>query len=154
VIGDLTLMGGLAGATEVKVEEMTRVCTFPDGAVQHEHITNYSQAQRSYSYAIEDGPLPVKINQGRFAVQPVGDDSTIVWEAEFEPIDPSQEQAMSEMWEGAMDQVLAAGKKANRDPAVTRATMDADTLFDELSRPFLGSPSVTTAKMFGGLRSR
>jgi TfoX/Sxy family transcriptional regulator of competence genes len=28
--------------------------------------------------------------------------------------------------------------------------MDADTLFDELSRPFLGSPSVTTAKMFGG----
>ncbi len=40
VIGDLTLMGGLAGATDVKVDGMTRVCTFPDGAVQHEQITN------------------------------------------------------------------------------------------------------------------
>lgn len=111
VIGDLTLMGGLAGATEVKVEEMTRVCTFPNGAVQHERISDYSPDQRSYSYAIEDGPLPVKNNQGRFAVQPAGDDSAIVWDAEFAPIDPSQEQAMSEMWEGAMDQVLAAVKE-------------------------------------------
>jgi hypothetical protein len=111
VIGDLTLMGELAGASEVKVEEMTRVCTFPDGAVQHERISDYTPDQRSYSYAIEDGPLPVKNNQGKFAVQPAGDDSAIVWEAEFEPIDPSQEQAMSEMWEGAMDQVLAAIKE-------------------------------------------
>lgn len=38
VIGDLTLMGGLAGATDIKVEGLTRVCTFPNGAVQHEHI--------------------------------------------------------------------------------------------------------------------
>ncbi len=111
VIGDLMLMGELAGATEVKVEEMTRVCTFPDGAVQHERISDYSPDQRSYNYAIEDGPLPVKNNQGKFAVQPAGDDSAIVWEAEFEPIDPSQEQAMSEMWEGAMTQVLAAVKE-------------------------------------------
>lgn len=111
VIGDLTLMGGLAGATEVKVEEMTRVCTFPDGAVQHERISNYSPDQRSYDYAIEDGPLPVRNNQGRFAVQAAGNDSAIVWEAEFEPIDPSQEQAMGEVWEGAMEQVLAAVKE-------------------------------------------
>jgi hypothetical protein len=111
VIGDLTLMGELAGATEVEVEQMTRVCTFPDGAVQHERISDYSPDQRSYSYAIEDGPLPVKNNHGRFAVQPAGEESAIVWEAEFEPIDPSQEQAMSEMWEGAMDQVLAAVKE-------------------------------------------
>jgi hypothetical protein len=111
VIGDLTLMGQIAGATEVKVEEMTRVCTFPGGAIQHERITDYSPDQHSYNYAIEDGPLPVNNNQGRFAVQSEGDDSAIVWEAEFEPIDPSQEQAMSEMWEGAMDQVLAAVKE-------------------------------------------
>jgi hypothetical protein len=104
-------MGELAGATEVKVEEMARVCTFPGGAVQHERISDFSPDQRSYSYAIEDGPLPVRNNQGKFAVQPAGDDSAIVWEAEFEPIDPSQEQAMSEMWEGAMDQVLAAIKE-------------------------------------------
>ncbi len=28
--------------------------------------------------------------------------------------------------------------------------MDADTLFNEISETFLGSPHVTTAKMFGG----
>ena len=111
VIGDLTVMGELAGATEVKVEGMTRVCTFPDGAVQHERISDYSPDQRSYRYAIEDGPLPVKNNQGSFAVKAAGADSVIVWEAEFEPMDPSQEQAMSEMWDGAMDQVLAAVKE-------------------------------------------
>jgi hypothetical protein len=33
---------------------------------------------------------------------------------------------------------------------MTRTTVDADTLFDEISRTFLRSPSVTTAKMFGG----
>lgn len=111
VIGDLMLMGELAGATEVKVEGMTRVCTFPDGAVQHERISDSSPDQRSYRYAIEDGPLPVKNNQGSFAVKAPGTDSVIVWEAEFEPIDPSQEQEMSEMREGAMEQVLAGVKE-------------------------------------------
>lgn len=92
VIGDLTVTGGFGGATEVKVEGMTRVCTFPHGAVQHERISDYSPDQRSYRYAIEGGPLPVKDNQGSFAVKAAGADSVIVWEAEFEPMDPSQEQ--------------------------------------------------------------
>jgi hypothetical protein len=90
---------------------MTRVCTFPDGAVQHERISDYSPDQRSYRYAIENGPLAVKNNQGSFAVKAADTDSVIVWEAEFEPIDPSQEQEMSEMWEGAMEQVLAGVKE-------------------------------------------
>jgi mxaD protein len=111
VIGDLTVMGELAGATEVKGEGMTRVCTFPDGAVQHERISDYSPDQRSYRYAIEDGPLPVKNTQGSFAVKTADTDSVIVWEAEFEPMDSSQEQEMSEMWEGAMEQVLAGVKE-------------------------------------------
>jgi TfoX/Sxy family transcriptional regulator of competence genes len=33
---------------------------------------------------------------------------------------------------------------------MTRTTLDADALFDEISRTFLRSPNVTTAKMFGG----
>jgi hypothetical protein len=111
VIGDLTVMGELGGAREVKVEGMTRVCAFPDGAVQHERIGDYSPDQRSYRYAIEDGPLPLKNNQGSFVVKAAGADSVIVWEAEFEPMDPSQEQEMSEMWEGAMEQVLAGVKE-------------------------------------------
>jgi hypothetical protein len=110
-MGDLTLMGELAGATEVKVEGMARVCTFPDGAVQHERISDYSPDQRSYRYAIEDGPLPVKNNQGSLAVKAAGADSVIVWEAEFEPMDPSEEQEISETWEGAMERVLAGVKE-------------------------------------------
>jgi hypothetical protein len=110
VIGDLRLMGELSGATEVKVEGMTRVCTFPDGAVQHERISDYTRDQRSYRYAIEEGPLPVKNNRGSFAVK-AGAYSAIVWEAEFERMDPSQEREMSKMWEGAMEQVLAGVKE-------------------------------------------
>jgi hypothetical protein len=83
----------------------------PGWAVQHERISDSSPDQRSYRYAIEDGPLPVKNNQGSFAVEATGTDSVIVWEAEFEPIDSSQEQEMSEMWEGAMEQVLAGVKE-------------------------------------------
>lgn len=75
-------MGGLAGATEVKVDDMARVCTFPGGAVQHERISEYSPEQRSYRYSVEDGPLPVKNNRGSFAVEAAGTDSGIVWEAE------------------------------------------------------------------------
>jgi carbon monoxide dehydrogenase subunit G len=111
VIGDLTVMGELAGATEVKVEGMTRVCTFRDGTVQHERISDYLPDQRSYRYSIEGGPLEVKKNQGSFAVNAADTDSVVVWEAEFEPMDPSQEQEMSEMWEGAMEQVLAGVKE-------------------------------------------
>jgi hypothetical protein len=33
---------------------------------------------------------------------------------------------------------------------MTRTTLDADALFDEISRTFLRSANVTTAKMFGG----
>jgi TfoX/Sxy family transcriptional regulator of competence genes len=32
---------------------------------------------------------------------------------------------------------------------MTRTKLDADTLFDEVSRTFLRTPNVTTAKMFG-----
>jgi hypothetical protein len=110
VIGDPTVMGELAGATRGQGRGDDAGVYVPGWAVQHEQISDYSPDQRSYRYAIEDGPLPVKNNQGSFAVRAAGADSVIVWEAEFEPLDPSQEQEMSEMWEGAMEQVLAGVK--------------------------------------------
>jgi mxaD protein len=114
VIRDLTLMGDLTGATEVKVDGMKRVCTFPDGTVQHEQISDYSPEQRSYTYRIEDGPLPVKDNHGSFEVKPADDRSTIVWEAEFEPIDPTQEQAVNEMWKERWTNSLRRSKSESR----------------------------------------
>ncbi|MBI2887340.1 MAG: SRPBCC family protein [Chloroflexi bacterium] len=111
LIGNLVAMGGLAGATEVRMEGMTRICRFPNGIVQHEEISDYSEDRRSYNYAIEGSPLPVKNNRGRFTVKAAGLHSSIVWEAEFETLDPSQEGPVSDMWEGAMDQVLASLKQ-------------------------------------------
>jgi TfoX/Sxy family transcriptional regulator of competence genes len=147
VIGDLTLMGGLAGATEVKVEEMTRVCTFPNRAVQHERISNYSPDQRSYSYAINDGPLPVKNSEGRLAVQTAGDDSAIVWGSGVRA-HGSVPGAGDERDVGRRDGPGPCGcQGADRERG--RTAMKAETLFDELSRTFLGSPNVTTARMFG-----
>jgi hypothetical protein len=111
VVGDLTLMGTLAGASDVKVEGLTRVCTFPNGVVQHEHISDYSTEQHAYKYAIEGSPLPVRNNRGTFAAAADGPHARIVWDAEFEAIDPAQEGQISQMWAGAMSQVLEQVKR-------------------------------------------
>lgn len=106
IVGDLTIMGRLAGANDVKVEGLQRVCIFPNGAMQHEEISNYSKEGHSYNYAIEGSPLPVSNNRGKFAIEEDGQNSVIVWDAEFEALEPAQEAQVSQMWEGAMKQVL------------------------------------------------
>jgi carbon monoxide dehydrogenase subunit G len=111
IVGDLTVMGSLAGASDVKVEGMKRICTFANGAVQHEEITNYSKENHSYNYAIEGSQLPVKHNRGKFTIESKDKNSTIVWDAEFETLDPPQEAQISQMWDGAMKQVLEQIKR-------------------------------------------
>ena len=110
VVGDLEVMGRMAGASKVQVDGMTRVCTFANGAVLHEQITNYSAQERSYNYNIEGSPLPVRNNRGAFAIASEAGQTSIVWDAEFELIGASQTDTVSAMWHGAMDQVLQSIK--------------------------------------------
>jgi hypothetical protein len=79
VLGDLAGVNRwIPGITEVKVNGMERVCTFANGAVQHERTSNYSEKSRSYEYEIAGSPLPVKNNRGKFVVQVADGGSVIV----------------------------------------------------------------------------
>src|SRR6266498_181475 len=70
VLGDLAGVDRwIPGVTMVEVAGLTRRCIFADGHTQREEILDYSPATRSYRYTI-DGGLPVRDNQGRFAVEP------------------------------------------------------------------------------------
>jgi carbon monoxide dehydrogenase subunit G len=103
ILGDLgSINRWIPGITHVQLEGHTRICTFENGAVQHEQIIGYSNASRSFRYEIEGSPFPVKNNRGHFAVEVLGSGSQVAWEASFEMLDPEQENSISQMWDGAM----------------------------------------------------
>ncbi|MEW5840083.1 SRPBCC family protein [Nitrososphaera sp.] len=119
VLGDLSsVTRWIPGIVDVRVQGNERVCTFANGAVQHETISDYSGSARSYRYEITGSPLPVKNNRGRFSVEARGSDpggpassSTIVWEHEFELLDAAQEKQIVQMWEGAAEQIAGLLRK-------------------------------------------
>jgi carbon monoxide dehydrogenase subunit G len=107
VLGDLAGVDRwIPGVTMVEVAGLTRRCTFADGHTQREEILDYSPATRSYRYTI-DGGLPVRDNRGRFAVEPAGTGTRIVWESSFEALDPTAEDELGRMWAGMLPIVLA-----------------------------------------------
>jgi hypothetical protein len=111
VLGDLaSVRHWVPGVVAVEVTEDGRVCTFADGRVQPEEISDYSAEERSFRYAI-DGGLPVRDNCGSFAVEARGDGSLVVWESSFEPLDPDAEEELSRMWQNALPLVLGNLKR-------------------------------------------
>ena len=111
VLGDLTSVDRwLPGIAGVELDGMTRVCTFEDGRVQHEQISDYSPEQRSFRYAIEGG-LPVTENRGRFVVEARPGGSRVVWESSFEPLEAASEAQLTEMWQAALPAVLGNLKR-------------------------------------------
>ena len=106
VLGDLaSVQHWVPGVVAVELTESGRVCTFADGHLQHEAISDYSPEQRSFKYAI-DGGLPVRDNRGSFAVQDRDDGSLVVWESSFEPLDQGAADELARMWRGALPLVL------------------------------------------------
>jgi len=100
VLGDLaSVQHWVPGVVAVELSEYGRVCTFADGRVQHEEISDRSPEQRSFTYAI-DGGLPVRDNRGSFAGEIHGDRSLVVWESSFEPLDPGSDDELIQMWRG------------------------------------------------------
>ncbi|MBI5379013.1 MAG: SRPBCC family protein [Nitrospirae bacterium] len=113
------VVGDLAGVTKwipmiahAKVEGSKRVCTMADGSGElHESISEYSHTTRSYRYTIAEGPLPVKNYRGRFGVEAKGQGALVVWDTEFEVLDPSQEAAVGEIFQGIYTQCLELPKR-------------------------------------------
>jgi carbon monoxide dehydrogenase subunit G len=107
VLGDLSAVERwIPGVTSVTVDGMTRTCTFDDGHTQHEEISDYSPATRSYRYLIEGAPLPVTDNCGAFTVHPAGQGAVVIWESSFTPLDPAQSEQLAGMWEPFLPMVL------------------------------------------------
>jgi hypothetical protein len=47
----------------------------------------------------------MKNNRGTFAVKQDGNGSVIVWDSEFDVLDPAHEAEVTQMWKGAMAQI-------------------------------------------------
>ena len=53
VVGDLAGVGAwIPGVTDVKIEGDVRICSFANGVIQQEEISDNSQETRSYQYSI------------------------------------------------------------------------------------------------------
>jgi len=113
VVGDLAgVTRWIPGCTRAELDGAgRRICTFADGHVQHERILDYSDATRSFGYAIESG-VPVNNARGCFAVLPRRTGSAVVWESEFEAPDAAGEMQLREMWGRATEMVLEALRRA------------------------------------------
>jgi carbon monoxide dehydrogenase subunit G len=112
VLGDLSTVGKwIPGVTAVSIDGMQRVCTFTDGHVQREQISDYSPTARSYHYRIEGAPLPVTDNVGSFTVQHEDGTTRVVWESSFRPLDPAMAEQLAEMWQPYLPMVLGNLKK-------------------------------------------
>jgi carbon monoxide dehydrogenase subunit G len=100
VLGDLTSVDRwIPGVTSVVRTDTGRMCTFTDGHVQTEQILDYSPPTRSYRYAIDGAPLPVRDNTGRFAVEDIDGGARVVWNSSFAPLDPATGDDLTRMWE-------------------------------------------------------
>ena len=123
IVGDIKAAGvWIPGIARVEVDGDRRICTFADGSVQHERISDYDSRSRSYGYAIEVGPLPLKTNRGRFHLHPERQGTSVHWDAELEALDPAQEPALVQMLDGAYKQVLSGLKRLVETPAATGAS--------------------------------
>jgi hypothetical protein len=66
------------------------------------------QGERWYSYAINDGPLPVKNYVSTLKVSPEGDGSLIEWSSTFDPADGTTEEQAIAVITGVYQTALGA----------------------------------------------
>jgi mxaD protein len=109
VLGDLeAVTEWIPGIASARVEDTARYCVAADGSEIREEISDYSDERRSYRYAHLRQPVPIAKSRGTLSVEPNGDGSRVVWEAEFDVLDPASEDAVTAMLDGAYKQTLAS----------------------------------------------
>jgi hypothetical protein len=87
-----------------------RTLTTVDGAVVIEKLLGHSDADRRYSYTIEESPLPVSGYRATLSVAPAGDRRALVtWEGRFEATIPDEVAALD-----VIAGIYAAGLEALR----------------------------------------
>ena len=90
-------------------DKATRICVLPDGGKIVERIESTDDKARSYTYRIEDSPLPLSSYRSTLTVTPSGAGSQVEWRTEFEP-EGITEGELHDMLKGLYDQGLASLK--------------------------------------------
>lgn len=81
-----------------------RVLTLKDGGKINETLTAYNAKEKTYSYKITDGVLPVNEYASTVSVHSNGEGkSVVVWESHFLPKAPADEKAASDAIKGVYD---------------------------------------------------
>ncbi|MCI0394736.1 MAG: SRPBCC family protein [Chloroflexi bacterium] len=104
VLGDLAACDTwIPGVTSPRVAGNRRVCN--DGQIEEE-ISDYSGETRSYRYRHLKTLAPIKNSSGIFAVDEQNGQSVVVWEWDFEALDPAQQEPLAHMMEQVQKQTL------------------------------------------------
>jgi len=72
--------------TESPSDGKTRTCTLADGGRVVETILEHNDASRSYRYAIESSPLPIRDYVSTLRVTADGAGCKVTWESDFEVV--------------------------------------------------------------------
>ncbi len=123
VVGDLADVGSwVPGVTDVQVAADRRICTFANGHVQHERISEYAPESRSYRFMVENAPFPARGFRCRIGVEPDGTGAAVALEVEGEALDPSEESDLTRMLDGAYAEALESLRRRIEEPLrATRA---------------------------------
>lgn len=80
--------------SELTEEGQTRTLSLAGGGTIVEKLEKVDDSARSYTYSIVDSPLPVANYTATIKVSGEGDNSTIEWSSDYEPVGASPEEAM------------------------------------------------------------
>ena len=84
-------------------DDTRRTCVLADGARITEQVHSHSDRDMAYTYAITDGPLPVRDYVSTISVCEAEGGCQLSWEAEFTALAPEEEVV------GMLTQVYDAG---------------------------------------------
>jgi carbon monoxide dehydrogenase subunit G len=111
LLGDLTAVTRwVPGVQSARMEGMRRICTMEDGSEIHEEISDLDG--HSYRYDQTVHPLGFKRSEGTLNVEPTGDGARVLWNAEIEFAEPSQEAQFLPMLEQGYAGALQRLKEA------------------------------------------
>ncbi len=91
-----------------------RTLTLSDGAKLLEKQTAFDKAKMTYSYTIEEGPLPVANYKSTIAVKPKDKGATIDWSGTFDAKGAPDSEAIKTItgiYEGGLNALIAKSSK-------------------------------------------
>lgn len=81
--------------SELEEEGQQRRLSLAGGGTIIERLEKIDENSRTYTYSMVDSPLPVMNYTGRIKVIGEGDNCTIEWSSEFDPMGASEGDAMN-----------------------------------------------------------